>query len=54
VTVISKRTLCDQHSRFLFNIFGFDFGNSFTIALVHVIPVIKLIKKIGGLGMWHE
>ena len=45
VTVISERTVRDQHLRFLFEMFGFDFGNSFAIVLVHVIiPVIKLIK----------
>jgi len=50
VTVISKRTLREQHSRFLFEIFGFDFGSIFTVVLVYVIILVIKLMKIRRAG----
>jgi hypothetical protein len=45
VRFVSWQLLVREHC-FLFEIFGFDFGNNFSIVVVHVIiPVLKLIKN---------
>jgi hypothetical protein len=41
IAMINKRTLSGQLSCFLFEIFGFDFWNRFTVAVVYAVQEIK-------------